>query len=82
MPTHNETHAIITGTAVVDNNVYAGGNLAPVGFTTTYVQHTPYAFPYLVGLASIRMVGGTVHGDVYGGGNKGVVSGSTKVNIK
>lgn len=81
VPTHNETHAIIKGTAVVDNNVYAGGNLAPVGFTTTYVQHTPHAFPYLVGLASIRMVGGTVHGDVYGGGRMASINGSNEVRV-
>ena len=81
VPTHNETHAIIKGTAVVDNNVYAGGNLAPVGFTTIYVQHTPYAFPYLVGLASVRMVGGTVHGDVYGGGRMASINGSNEVRV-
>ena len=81
VPTHNETHAIIRGTAVVDNNVYAGGNLAPVGFTTVYVQHTPYAFPYLVGLASVRMVGGTVNGDVYGGGRMASINGSNEVRV-
>lgn len=81
VPTHNETRVVISGSAVVKNNVYAGGNLAPVGFTTAYVHQTHSSFPYLVGLASVRMIGGTVNGDVYGGGRMASINGSNEVRV-
>ena len=81
VPTHNETRVVISGSAVVNNNVYAGGNLAPVGFTTAYVHQTGYPFPYLVGLASVRMIGGEVKGDVYGGGRMASINGSNEVRV-
>ena len=82
VPTHNETHVVIRGTATVEQNVYAGGNMAPVGFTTTYVNHSPdAAYPQLVGLASVRMIGGEVKGNVYGGGCMASINGSNEVRV-
>lgn len=86
IPTHNETQVIVSkddeaGTAVtVKGNVYAGGNMAPVGFTIAYVGARP-SFPALVGLSSVRMNGGTVEGDVYGGGNMASIYGSNEVIV-
>ena len=65
IPTHNETHAIIGEGSLIKGNVYAGGNLAPVGFTDFTNVGKP--FPAFVGLASVRVEGGTVENDVYGG---------------
>ena len=82
VPTHNETHVVIRGTTTVEQNVYAGGNMAPVGFTTTYVNNSPdVAYPYLVGLASVRMIGGEVKGNVYGGGCMASINGSNEVRV-
>ena len=79
VPTHNETHVVLNGSVVVNNNVYAGGNMAPVGFTHTLVGSKPY--PQDVGLASVRMLGGEVKGDVYGGGNMASINGSNEVRV-
>ena len=79
IPTHNETHVVVDTGAVVNGNVYAGGNLAPVGFTDVTAGGKP--FPHFVGLASVRMSGGTVNGDVYGGGNMAAVLGSNEVRV-
>ena len=64
VPTHNETYVIIKDNVLVKHNVYAGGNMASVGF-----PEEREAFPELVGLASVNMSGGTVDGNVFGGGN-------------
>lgn len=79
IPTHNETHVIITGNALVKGNVYAGGNMAPVGFTNATVGER--IFPEFVGLASLRMNGGEVHGNVFGGGNMASILGSNEVRV-
>ena len=79
IPTHNETHAIITGTALIKGNVYAGGNMAPVGFTDATVGER--TFPQFVGLASLRMDGGEVIGNVFGGGNMASILGSNEVMV-
>ncbi len=85
VPTHNETHVFVSkdetaGTAVeVKRNVYAGGNLACVGFTNNTVGTRPY--PQFVGLSSVIMDGGTVNGDVYGGGNMASIYGSNEVKV-
>ena len=79
IPTHNETHAIITGTALVKGNVYAGGNMAPVGFTDATVGER--TFPQFVGLASLRMDGGEVVGNVFGGGNMASILGGNEVIV-
>lgn len=78
-PTHNETHVVINTGATVKGNVYAGGNLASVGFDNNSVNGNPY--PRFRGLSSVRMVGGTVDGDVYGGGNMANVYGSNEVQV-
>ena len=77
IPTHNETNVIISEGATVKGDVYAGGNMACVGFANDAVGDRP--FPKLVGLASVRMEGGTVEGNVYGGGNMASVNGSNEV---
>lgn len=81
VPTHNETHVVVSGSAVINNNVYAGGNMAPVGFTAAYINHTPYAYPEFVGLASVRMIGGEVKGSVYGGGRMASITGNNEVRV-
>ena len=86
IPTHNETYVIVSkddeaGTAAtIKGNVYAGGNMAPVGFTFDYVAAKP-SYPAVVGLSSVRMNGGTVEGDVYGGGNMASINGINEVQI-
>ena len=79
VPTHNETHAIISSGATIKGNVYAGGNLACVGFDdgTGFYRN----FHELVGLASVRMVDGTVEGNVYGGGNMASIFGVNEVRV-
>lgn len=78
-PTHNETHVVVMPGATVKGNVYAGGNLARVGFNNSTVGSNPY--PKLVGLTSVRMSGGRVYGSVYGGGNMADVYGSCEVQV-
>ena len=79
IPTHNETYSIISG-GTVKGNVYAGGNMSPVGFNVAYVAAHPEV-PSLVGLSAIRMNGGTVNGNVFGGGNMATINGSNEVQI-
>lgn len=79
VPTHNETSVVIQG-VTVKGNVYAGGNLACVGFDNNYVTNNPL-YPAAVGMASILMTSGTVHGDVYGGGNMANIYGSNEVQV-
>ena len=86
VPTHNETHVIVSGSAEINGNVYAGGNLACVGFIN---ETTPLRFfsggyttsPTFVGLATVQMSGGTVHGNVFGGGNMASIWGSNAVAV-
>lgn len=80
-PTHNETHVVLYDGVTINNNVYAGGNLAPVGFTHAYVAGSPYAYPEYVGLASVCMLGGEVKGDVYGGGRMASINGNNEVRV-
>jgi len=83
IPTHNETHVMVSTGATVKGNVYAGGNMAPVGFTdyTSGVAPSGKQYPRFLGLASVRMSGGTVEGDVYGGGNMASIYGSNEVKV-
>lgn len=78
IPTHNETKVDVSGTVTVKGNVYAGGNLAPVGFIT---EGPGYIHRTFVGMATIRMSGGTVEGSVYGGGNMASIYGSNEVLV-
>ena len=78
IPTHNETNVDVSGTVTVKGNVYAGGNLAPVGF----IDEGPgYVWRTFVGMATVRMSGGTVEGSVYGGGNMASIYGSNEVLV-
>ncbi len=79
IPTHNETHVIVTENALVKGNVYAGGNMSPVGFTDATVGER--TFPQFVGLASLRMDGGEVVGNVFGGGNMASILGGNEVIV-
>ncbi|MBO4307312.1 MAG: fibronectin type III domain-containing protein [Bacteroidales bacterium] len=87
VPTHNETNVILRkNTAVNPNtephvmgNVYAGGNLACVGFTNATANKRPY--PRFVGMSSVIMSAGTVDHDVYGGGNMASIYGSNEVQV-
>ena len=79
IPTHNETHVMLTGSALVKRNVYAGGNMSPVGFTDATVGDR--SFPQFVGLAVVRMDGGTVVGNVFGGGNMASILGGNEVIV-
>ncbi len=78
IPTHNETNVNVTGSVEITGNVYAGGNMAPVGFI---VEGPGYIHRTFVGMATIRMSGGTVHGSVYGGGNMASIYGSNEVMV-
>ena len=78
IPTHNETNVNVTGNVNINGNVYAGGNMAPVGFIVEGPEYEHRAF---VGMATIRMSGGTVHGSVYGGGNMASIYGSNEVLV-
>ena len=80
-PTHNETHVVVNPGATVKGNVYAGGNLARVGFDNNTGAINNDLFPRLVGLSSVRMSGGHVYGNVYGGGNMADVYGSNEVQV-
>ena len=86
IPTHNETHVVVSkdeaaGTqATIEGNVYAGGNLACVGFINASVSDDK-PFPKFVGWASVHMDAGTVEGSVYGGGNMASVYGSNDVLV-
>jgi len=79
IPTHNETYAVIRG-GTIKGNVYAGANMAPVGFTIAYVNQFQ-SYSSLVGLASVRMLGGNVGGNVFGGGNMASINGSNEVRV-
>ena len=79
VPTHNETNVIVSKGTTVKGNVYAGGNLASVGFFDNQGFYRGY--PELVGLASVRMEDGLVEGDVYGGGNMASIHGINEVRV-
>ena len=81
VPTHNETHVFVSGTAEVKGSVYAGGNLACVGFNDATVPAGVY-YPKFVGMATVRMNGGTVRGNVFGGGNMASIWGSNSVSVE
>lgn len=79
IPTHNETNVMVSQGATIKGNVYAGGNLAPVGFDDGTGFYRGY--PELVGLASVRMDGGTVEKNVYGGGKMASIFGRNEVMV-
>lgn len=86
IPSHNETHVYLAG-GEVGGSVYAGGNLACVGFIK---ESTPLRFfeggyattPVFVGMATVRMTGGHVYGSVFGGGNMASIWGSNGVSVE
>ena len=81
IPTHNETHAIVRTGATIKGNVYAGGNLAPVGFRDYAAPYFP-SFPVnAVGWAVVHVYGGTIEGNVFGGGNMADIYGSNDAQV-
>ena len=84
VPTHNETNVKIQGGHIL-GNVYAGGNLACVGFTDYTVPQDHFSgegsYPQFVGMSFVEMSGGEVDGDVYGGGKMASVFGSNSVHV-
>jgi len=79
IPTHNETNVVVTAGTTVKGNVYAGGNLAAVGFDDNTGFYRGY--PELVGMASVTMTGGRVEQNVYGGGNMASIFGRNEVRV-
>ena len=79
IPTHNETHVLVSGVSV-SGNVYAGANMANVGFDQTY-GGTGRLVPVNCGLSSVKMTSGYVSGSVYGGGNMASVNGIAEVEV-
>lgn len=81
IPTHNETHVYMTGGTVM-GNVYAGGNLANVGFpdigATEWISKN---YPNTSGLASVHISGGKVIKNVFGGGNMASIYGINDVLV-
>lgn len=90
VPTHNETNVFMSSGTTVEGNVFAGGNLACVGFTDWTVPsgYNPYpvtseslVYPQFVGLAAVHMDGGLVKGNVFGGGSMASIYGSNEVSV-
>lgn len=80
VPTHNETNVIVEGGAMILGNVYAGGNMAAVGFDENWSGNTQH-YPLTVGLASVHINNGTVAGNVFGGGNMASIYGKNEVVV-
>ena len=85
IPSHNETHVKVSKDeeastfVTVKGNVYAGGNLAYVGFINATTNGRN--FPTFRGFCTVQMDGGVVEGSVYGGGNRASVFGSNAVQV-
>jgi hypothetical protein len=84
IPSHNETHVMVSKVdedtfVTVKGNVYAGGNLAYVGFINATTDGRN--FPTFRGFCTVQMDGGVVEGSVYGGGNRASVFGSNAVQV-
>lgn len=84
IPSHNETHVKVSKVddetfVTVKGNVYAGGNLAYVGFINATTNGRN--FPTFRGFCTVQMDGGVVEGSVYGGGNRASVFGSNAVQV-
>lgn len=90
IPTHNETHVRVLGTATIYGDLYAGANLANVGFDQNYSESYSAAnggaespYPVTVGLASLRMAQyATAMSNVYGGSNMAMIYSSTDIEVR
>lgn len=80
VPTHNETTVIVDGSATIYGNVYAGGNLACVGFSEDWNGNSNN-YPLTVGFSTVTINGGLVAGNVFGGGNMASVYGNNAVTV-
>lgn len=86
VPSHNETNVFMSSGTTVEGDVFAGGNLACVGFTdwtipSDYGYGHDEQYPQFVGLAAVHMDGGLVKGNVFGGGSMASVYGSNEVSV-
>lgn len=89
IPTHNETHVRVLGTATIYGDLYAGANLANVGFDQNYSESYSAAnggaespYPVTVGLASLRTAQyATAMSNVYGGSNMAMIYSSTDIEV-
>ncbi len=84
IPSHNETHVKVSKVddetfVTIKGNVYAGGNMAYVGFINATTNGRN--FPTFRGFCTVQMDGGVVEGSVYGGGNRASVFGSNAVQV-
>ncbi len=69
---NDSSNIIVDGEALVRRNVYGGGNYGATGLSGSVSNTT----------TNIKVIGGTVHGDVYGGGNQnGAGDSSTSATI-
>ena len=71
----DNSNIIIADKSEINNNVYGGGNYAAVGISSTSDTTS----------TTLKIIGGTVYGSVYGGGNKNGSGSSSKestVNIE
>ena len=64
------TNLIIEGNTYITGNVFGGGNQAATG--AEGVNNS---------ISTVDIVGGNIHGNVYGGANTSVIYGSTRINI-
>lgn len=81
VPSHNQTYANVRSDANIKGNVYAGGNLAPVGFQDQVAPDYPSFPTNAVGWAVVHIYGGNIAGNVFGGGNMADVYGSNDVLV-
>lgn len=71
---NDNSNIIIDGNATIRRNVYGGGNYGATGISSTSSTTT----------TNIKVIGGDIKGDIYGGGNKngsGSTSKSSTINI-
>lgn len=87
IPSHNNTNVIMRS-GTVCGNMYAGANLANVGFSgpkftdATGETKSVGSGELRDGTVHLTMRGGTVHGNVYGGGNQANIYGLSYLAVR
>ena len=67
---NDNSNIVIDGNAIVLNNVYGGGNYGATGISSTSNYN----------VTNINLLGGTVNGSVYGGGNNNGAGSASKLS--
>lgn len=67
---NDNSNIIIDGNAVINNNIYGGGNYGATGISSNYSTTT----------TNINILSGTIKGSVFGGGNNNGSGSSTKTS--